>query len=64
MAYILKRIDQGGGYVAKQGRKNSYTDNLVAARKFRARKDAEKERCGNEIVEDLNRTLDRIMGED
>ena len=49
--YVIKRTDQGGGYVARQGSNSSYTHNLELARKFHSREAANAERCeGNEIV--------------
>jgi len=55
MTYVLKRTDQGGGYVANPGRHNSYTTHIDHVRKFRTEADAEHERCkGNEIVVDLD----------
>ena len=49
--YIIKRLDQGGGYVAPSGRKNSYTNKLEIARKFDTLEDAEAELCpDNEIA--------------
>ena len=52
--YLIKRTDKRGLYVAQPGRKNSYTNVLRYARKFRTKEEAEKERCeGNEIVIDM-----------
>ncbi len=51
MSYVLKRTDQGGGFVSKPGSKNSYTNNILRAKIFRTRDDAEQDRCiGNEII--------------
>lgn len=53
--YLLKRTDQGGGYVAKPGLKSSYTYDLRKVRKFDTEEDAERERCpGNEIIVPFN----------
>ena len=61
MAYLLKRTDQGGGYVSKPGMKSSYTRSAANARKFNTREAAESDRCvDNEIIVDLNPILDRI----
>jgi len=49
--YVIKRTDQGGGYVAREGSKSSYTHSLENARKFPTQEAANAERCeGNEIV--------------
>lgn len=49
--YVLKRIDQGGGYVARPGSKSSYTRSIEHAQKFSTREQAENNRCkGNEVI--------------
>lgn len=54
MAYILKRTDQGGGYVARSGHASSYTKNIEHVRTFATREEAEKHRCvDNEIIVDM-----------
>ena len=54
MTYVIKRTDQGGGYVCRPGPANSYgsyTQRLQGAQQFQTREAAEKERCpGNEVV--------------
>ena len=51
MAYLIKRTDQGGGYVAKPGSKNSYTKNPSSARRYPTKEAAEADRCrGNEVI--------------
>jgi len=51
MAYVIKRTDQGGGYVALPGSRKSYTQYLQYARVFSTREEAEKNKCpGNEVV--------------
>ena len=63
MAYLLKRTDRCGGFVAKSGRPSSYTNNLRNARKFDTREEAEANRCvGNEIVLDLEHVLGQVRG--
>jgi len=53
--YVLERTDQGGGYVAKPGRKHSYTHELQHAQTFYTKEEAEKNSCvKNEIVVDLD----------
>lgn len=48
--YVIRRTDQGGGYVAQPGSKHSYTRNLERARTFDTRDAAQSECCpGNEI---------------
>lgn len=52
MAYLLRRTDQGGGYVAPPGSRKSYTSRAKAQR-FRTREAAESNRCpGNEVIEE------------
>ena len=55
--YVLKRTDQGGGYVAKDGYKSSYVSlrGIQRIKKFATILEAEKERCvDNEIILDLD----------
>lgn len=50
-AYLIKRIDQGGGYVAQPGHCTSYTHSIERARIYPSKEAAEKDRCPeNEIV--------------
>lgn len=54
--YVIVRND--GCYVAKPGRRSSYTCFLQHARVFSTRQDAEKERCpDNEHIESLEDIL-------
>ena len=46
--YFVKRLDQGGGYLARPGSAKSYTHNILSARPFATREAAQKECCGNE----------------
>lgn len=51
MNYVIKRTDQGGGYVAKRGLKESYTKDIEKVRVFATLEKAERNLCiGNEIV--------------
>lgn len=51
MSYVIKRTDQGGGYVSRPGSPSSYVKALQYARRWPTREAAENERCpGNEIV--------------
>ncbi len=51
MAYIIRRTDQGGGYVAPAGSASSYVSSPAQARRFRTLAAAQAERCpGNEVV--------------
>jgi hypothetical protein len=60
MSYVIRRIDQGGGYVAKPGSGPSYTSDLRLARKYQTRQEAETDRCvGNEVIVDLEQLLDQ-----
>lgn len=59
MSYVLKRTDQGGGYVAREGHPSSYVRNIANARKFPTREAAERDRCvENEVIVDLETILD------
>ena len=49
--YVIKRIDQGGGYVAPPGQHSSYTKSIEKAQKYQTKEAAEAELCpGNEII--------------
>lgn len=51
MSYVIKRTDQGGGYVAKRGLKESYTKDIEKVRTFATIEEAERNLCiGNEVV--------------
>jgi hypothetical protein len=51
VGFILKRTDQGGGYVAPAGSKRSYTRSPHRARIFETLEEAQDNRCpGNEVV--------------
>lgn len=51
MTYLLKRTDQGGGYVAPSGSPKAYTSSKARARHFPTREAAEAERCvDNEVI--------------
>ena len=51
MRYVIKRTDQGGGYVAKRGMKESYTKDIGKVRVFATLEEAERSLCiGNEII--------------
>ena len=51
MVFVIKRTDQKGGFVAKSGMHNSYTNDLRFVRKFKTREEAQQNVCpGNEIV--------------
>lgn len=52
MLYVIKNLDNGK-YVARKGLQHSYTAKLSEARFFRDNEAAQRERCGNEIVEEL-----------
>jgi len=59
MAYLIQRTDQGGGYVARPGSQSSYTRNVLAARRFATREEAEAQRCpGNERIVSLDDIID------
>lgn len=51
--FVLRRTDQGGGYVAPAGSAKSYTHNKQRARVYPTREAAEADRCENETIEPL-----------
>jgi hypothetical protein len=56
MAYILRRTDQGGGYVANPGSKSSYTRNPLNAQRFETKEQAIANSCpGNEVPINLHK---------
>ena len=52
MLYVIKNLDNGKD-VARTGLKHSYTTKLSEIRLFINNEAARRERCGNEIVEEL-----------
>jgi hypothetical protein len=61
MSYVIKRTDQGGGFVSKPGGAKSYTKDMRQMRKYPTREAAETDRCqDNEIVVDFNHMLDSL----
>jgi hypothetical protein len=52
MLYVIKNLDNGK-YVAGNGLEHSYTTKLSEIRFFINNEAAQRERCGNEIVEEL-----------
>lgn len=51
MMHVIKRTDQGGGYLCPAGSAKAYTHNIRKARIFHSREEADADRCkGNEIV--------------
>lgn len=58
--FVIRRTDQGGGWVARKGSAASYTHQLQHARTFTTREQAERERCPeNETIEDVNSIFGR-----
>jgi len=56
--YVIKRIDQSGGYVAEAGHQSSYVKNVTNARKFITIEEAEKNLCvENEVIVNLEHIL-------
>jgi hypothetical protein len=52
MLYVIKNLDDGK-YVARKGLTRSYTTKLSEIRFFINSEAAQRERCGNEVVEEL-----------
>lgn len=60
MTYVIRRADQGGGWVADQRKRagGSYTWRLQDARVFATKEEAERERCpGNEGIQTVEEAL-------
>jgi hypothetical protein len=53
MLYVIKNLDSGK-YVARKGLQHSYTTKLSEVRLFINNEAAQRERCGNEVVEELH----------
>ena len=54
--YVIKRLDQGGGYVAISGHPSSYTNSIRLMRRYDTYEEAKNSCCGNEmpvLLEDL-----------
>lgn len=58
--YIIKRTDQGGGFLATPGSAHSYTHNLAYAQGFRTRDDALAQCCENEVPVSVDNFLPRV----
>ena len=58
MSYVIERIDQGGGYVARPGSRGSYTRSLEHAEKYQDEQIAQRNCCENERPANLERLLD------
>ena len=52
MLYVIKNLDNGK-YVARTGLNHSYTTKLSEIQLFSNNEAARRERCGNEVVEEL-----------
>ncbi len=56
--YLLKRTDQGGGFVAKAGHRTSYVPCLCYAKVFKTKEEAERDRCKeNEVIVEMESIL-------
>ena len=55
MLYVIKNLDTGK-YVARTGLKRSYTTELSEIRLFIDNEAAQRECCGNEVIEELRAT--------
>lgn len=54
MQYVIRRTDQGGGYVNQPGSHKSYTHNRERARRFPTLEAAQADLCvGNEVIEEV-----------
>jgi len=49
--FVLQRTDQGGGYVAPPDSAKSYVQDVLEARVFKTREEADADRCvENEVI--------------
>lgn len=56
MPFILRRTDQGGGWVAPPGSPKAYTHRRDKAQRYATRETADADRCvGNEVIEEIDR---------
>jgi hypothetical protein len=61
MSYVIRRTDQGGGYVSRPGSKSSYTPLLQRARTWPTRDAAEGHRCPeNEVIESVTDAMREV----
>lgn len=58
LIYLVKRIDQGGGYLTRPGSEHSYSKSLRAARRFPTYEAAKAACCENERVTTLEKELE------
>lgn len=56
MIWVIRNIDTGK-YVAPAGSKNSYTTDILAARRFPSRDAALADCCGNEVPVNLREAV-------
>jgi hypothetical protein len=60
--YVIRRRDQGGGFVAPPGSKRAHTFQRLRAQIYRTREAAEADRCvDNEVVEPLFLCFETIV---
>ena len=61
MKYLLMKTDspKRGYWVNQSGRHNSYTNDILEARKFDSRQQAEDNACGNEAPVSVDKILGR-----
>lgn len=54
--WVIQKTAGTGGrrFVAPPGREKSYTRNVLHARRFHSREEAEREKCGNEAVVEVS----------
>ena len=56
-------ILNAGRYVAKSGRSSSYCKRIEYAQVYKTREEAEKNKCGNESIQDLNQVISNLVYE-
>lgn len=54
MSWIVKRLDQGGGFLNKPGSEHAYTRSLIQAQKFPTYEAAKANCCTNETPQNLD----------
>lgn len=61
MKYVIKRLDQGGGYVAPVGSARSYTQDATKARTFDSKEAAQRDACDNETPVSVASLIERLF---
>jgi len=60
--FVLRKVHGKRNFVAISGRANSYTSKLRWAKRFTTYEEAERNRCGNEVVCTLHECIELEVG--